>query len=77
MSGKSIKSYFLIPQANVTQKRPVSRILSFVLQIFHMSLWMRDRSITRDPTTQDNTNTQTNAYVIHIPSEIQAHNSKV
>jgi hypothetical protein len=59
------------------KKRRVSRFMSFVLQIFDMSRWMRDRSIARDPTTQDNTNTPTKACVIHIPSEIQAHDPNV
>jgi len=77
MSGESINRNFLIPQANVAPKRPVSRFLSFVLRIFYMSLWLRYRSIAREPTTQDNTNTQTNAYVIHIPIEIQAHDPNV
>lgn len=68
---------FIIPQANVAHKRRVSRFLSFVLQIFDRSGYMRDRRIARDPTTRDNTNTQTNAYVIHIPSEIKARDPKV
>jgi hypothetical protein len=71
--GKLSDRSVIIPQANVAQKRRVSRFLSFVLQIFDRSRWMRDRSIARDPTTQDNTNTPTNAYVKHIPSEIQSH----
>lgn len=63
----------------MAQKRRVSGFfIIIILQVFDRSRWMRDRSIVRDPTTQDNTKTTPKyAYVIYVPSKIQAHDPNV